>query len=114
MGSIQLVASRFRRWKPVRRAIRTVGVHRIVKVVRLAQVPFLKLLDALLRVVRRDQRLVVMGSPLDRFADNAAYFFLYLSDHSDGQILPVWITGSKRIVTLLRERGYSAELRWTQ
>jgi CDP-glycerol glycerophosphotransferase (TagB/SpsB family) len=53
-----------------------------------------------------------MGSPAERFADNSAHLFLYLSDrHED--LTPVWITGSRRTVKRLRSRGYAAELRWS-
>ncbi|MDQ1483622.1 MAG: hypothetical protein QOF35_1698 [Actinomycetota bacterium] len=79
----------------------------------LVQWPLLQVIDALLRPMPRDQHLVAMGAPLDRFADNAAYLFLHLSDQDGEVITPVWISGSARVVTLLRAQGYAAELRWS-
>lgn len=90
-----------------------VGVHRLNRVVTLAQWPVLQILDAASLRMRRDHRVVAMGSPLDRFADNAAYLFLYMSDQADEDIAPVWISGSPRVVRLLRTHGYAAELRWS-
>ena len=67
------VVRQVRHWAPVRRATRAVGVHRLQRVVTHAQWPFQQLTDALLRRLPRDHRLVAMGSPSERFADNAAY-----------------------------------------
>jgi hypothetical protein len=64
-------------------------------------------------VIPRDNRLIVMGSPSERFADNAAHLFLHLSDQPDGTISPVWISGSTTTVRRLRAQGYAAELRWS-
>jgi len=75
--------------------------------------PLQQLIDALLCHIPRDHRLVVMGSPSERFADNTAHLFLYLSDRPDGTISPVWISGSRTIVRRLRAHGYAAELRWS-
>jgi CDP-glycerol glycerophosphotransferase (TagB/SpsB family) len=75
--------------------------------------PLQQLIDALLRHIPRDHRLVVMGSPSERFADNTAHLFLYLSDRPDGTISPVWISGSPTTVRRLRAHGYAAELRWS-
>jgi CDP-glycerol glycerophosphotransferase (TagB/SpsB family) len=69
--------------------------------------------DALLGRVSRDHRLVAMGSPLNRFADNSAHLFLYLSDRPDSAMTPVWISGSRATVRRLRDRGYAAHLRWS-
>ena len=50
-----------------------------------------------------------MGSPLDRFADNAAYLYLHLTERSDFRI--VWISGSPAVVEQLRAHGLCAERR---
>jgi CDP-glycerol glycerophosphotransferase (TagB/SpsB family) len=83
------------------------------RVVTRVQWPVQQLIDALLRHIPRDHRLVVMGSPSERFADNAAHLFLYLSDRPDGTISPVWISGSPTTVRWLRAHGYTAALRWS-
>jgi CDP-glycerol glycerophosphotransferase (TagB/SpsB family) len=103
---------RVRYWPPVRRTIRAVGVHRLQRVVTVAQWPLQQLTDACLRHVPRDHRLVAMGSPSERFADNAAHLFLYLSDRPVG-LSPVWVSGSWSTVKRLRDLGYAAELRWS-
>jgi CDP-glycerol glycerophosphotransferase (TagB/SpsB family) len=82
-------------------------------VVNQMQWPLQQLTDAVLRHIPREHRLVAMGSPAGRFADNAAHLFLYLSDLPDSTISPVWISGSRTIVTRLRAQGYAAELRWS-
>lgn len=61
---------------------------------------------------RRDPSLVVFGAPLDRFADNAAYLFLHLSD-TEPSLHCVWISGSAAVVSRLQGAGYRAELRWS-
>lgn len=111
-GLATSVLRRVRHWPPVRRTTRAFGVHRLQRVATHAQWPFQQLADALLRRVPRDHRLVAMGSPSERFADNAAYLFLYLSDRP-GDITPVWISGSRSTVKRLRAHGYSAQLRWS-
>jgi CDP-glycerol glycerophosphotransferase len=80
----------------------------------LVQWPLLEVADAVLRSRPRNHRLVAMGSPLDRFADNAAHLFLYMSDHDDDDVTPVWISGSRQVVAFLRARGYAAERRWSR
>ena len=105
--------TRLRQSRLFRRAIRRVGVHRTAKVVGLLQLPFVRALGAVLAPIPRDRRLVVFGAPLDRFADNAAYAFLHMSDHERRDFDPVWITGSSALVARLRARGYRAELRWS-
>jgi len=87
-------------------------VHRLQRVAIQAQWPFQQLADALLRRLPRDPRLVAMGSPLERFADNAAYLFLYLAERP-GDLRPVWISGSRSTVERVRDHGYEAQLRWS-
>jgi CDP-glycerol glycerophosphotransferase (TagB/SpsB family) len=53
-----------------------------------------------------------MGSPLDRFADNAAYLYVHVSDHPT-DLRAVWISGSADVVKRLRAQGYRAERRWS-
>jgi len=92
--------------------IRTIGVERVVALVGLVQLPLLALLGAVVRRLPRDPRIVALGAPLDRFADNSAYLFLHLSA-ARSDLKPVWITGSPKVVAELRERGLAAELRWS-
>lgn len=87
-------------------------MERVVVLVRLLQLPFLTLLGALVSRLPRDPRTVVLGSPLDRFADNSAYLFLHMSS-SRPDLKAVWISGSPKVVAALRERGLAAELRWS-
>ena len=100
-------------WGLVRRVTRAFGVHRLQTIFIQTQRPLQQLANACLRRVSRDQRLVVMGSPSGRFADNSAHLFLYLSDDFDRQISPVWISGSVAVVRRLRAHGYAAELKWS-
>ena len=64
-------------------------------------------------VLRRDPTLVAMGAARDRFADNAAHLFLHLSRAGDAQVRPVWVSGSRAVVSRLRAQGHRAELRWS-
>ncbi|WP_446219656.1 CDP-glycerol glycerophosphotransferase family protein [Micromonospora sp. IBHARD004] len=105
--------SKVRQWRVVRLAVRRVGVHRVTAVAGLVQAPLLAILALVLRRLPRNDRLVVMGSPLDRFADNAAYLYVYLSEHvPDRQV--VWVSGSIDVVRRLRSHGYRAETRWSR
>lgn len=97
----------------VRRVIRTIGVERVVVLVGLLQLPLLRLVGALVRRFPRDPRIVALGAPLDRFADNSAYLFLHMSRFCP-DLNPVWISGSPEVVAQLRERGLAAELRWSR
>ncbi len=101
-----------RQWGLVRRATRALGVHRLENLLTFLRWPLQQVADALLRRVDRDPRLVAMGSPAGRFADNAALVFLYLSEGAP-ELSPVWISGSAAVVRRLRARGYAAELRWS-
>ena len=92
--------------------VRRIGVHRVAALVGLIQRPALWVIGLLLGWVPRSQRLVVMGSPLDRFADNAAYLYLHLCEHAS-HLEVVWVTGSPGVVRRLRALGYRAELRWS-
>lgn len=102
-----------RHWRLVREATRALGIHRLQRLVSYVQWPLQQAADAVLRLVSRDQRVVAMGSPANRFADNAAHLFLHLSDRPDSTLSPVWISGSTGIVRRLRAHGYAAELRWS-
>jgi CDP-glycerol glycerophosphotransferase (TagB/SpsB family) len=105
-----------RQSRVVRTWVRRIGVHRVVGAVHLAQAPLQVVVSALVRRVPRDQRLVALGSPLDRFADNAAYLFLHLSTHRhDNQpaLRPVWVSGSRDVVQRLRSQGHRAVTRWS-
>lgn len=97
----------------MRRVVRRVGVHRLQSVLALVALPLLAVARATVGRLPRDPRLVVLGAPLDRFADNAAYLFLHLSQRRDGPLVPVWVTGSRDLVARLRAQGYRAELRWS-
>jgi CDP-glycerol glycerophosphotransferase len=106
------VLSRLRASRTFRRAVRRFGVHRAVLLVGLAQLPLLRTLEVLLRRFPRDRGLVAMGSPLDRFADNAAYLYAHLAEHPT-RLRVVWLSGSRDVVRRLRSLGYRAETRWS-
>ena len=100
-----------RQARAVRAVVRRIGVHRVMLLLNLVQLPLRRALTLVLRPVRRDPSLVVFGAPLDRFSDNAAYLFLHMSEHPT-RLRPVWITGSQDLVRRLRAHGYRAEMRW--
>jgi CDP-glycerol glycerophosphotransferase (TagB/SpsB family) len=104
--------NKVRQWRLVRLLVRRVGVHRVTTVIGFLQAPFLAVLGLVLKRLPRNSRLVVLGSPLDRFADNAAYLYLHLSEHVP-RIHAVWISGSADVVRHLRSCGYRAETRWS-
>ena len=105
--------SRLRRLRVIRALVRGIGVHRVVTLVAILQWPLRTVSRILLARVPRDPRLVVMGAPLDRFADNAAYLFVHVSEHG-GALETVWISGSSDVVRRLRSQGYRAERRWSR
>lgn len=101
--------SRLRKNQYVRLFIRRFGGARLIVVPRLILLPLRLTVRALVRRLPRERDLVAFGAPLDRFADNAAYLFLALSDAPG--LRCVWITGSRELVQRLRSAGYRAELR---
>jgi len=112
--------TKVRQWRAVRVLVRRLGVHRVSSVVGAVQAPFLLLLAPVLRRLPRDARLVALGSPLDRFADNAAYLYLHLAEQASGlepdrhgALRPVWVSGSAEVVRRLRAQGYPAVTRWS-
>ena len=107
------VVTRLRRSRAVRNTVRRLGVHRVQRIVGLVQAPVLAALDLALRRLPRDPYLVVLGSPLDRFADNSAYLYLHLSSERGSPLTAVWVTGSPGLVARLRSLGHRAELRWS-
>jgi CDP-glycerol glycerophosphotransferase (TagB/SpsB family) len=104
--------TRLRASRIVRTLVRRFGVHRATLLLGLAQLPVLRILQLVLKRLPRDRHLVVMGSSLDRFADNAAYLYLHMSEHST-DLRPVWVSGSADVVRRLRRRGHRAERRWS-
>jgi CDP-glycerol glycerophosphotransferase (TagB/SpsB family) len=104
--------TRLRQSRAARMVVRRIGVHRVTLLLGLAQLPALKASELFVARVPRDRHLVVLGSPLDRFSDNAAYLYVYLSE-TRGALRPVWISGSSELVKRLRRRGYRAETRWS-
>lgn len=104
--------TRLRQSRAARTVVRRVGVHRVTLVLGLVQLPAIKAAERVLTRIPRDRHLVVLGAPLDRFSDNAAYLYVYLSE-KQGRLRPVWISGSRDIVERLRENGYRAESRWS-
>lgn len=57
----------------------------------------------------RNNKIWLFGSTFGcRFADSPRYFYLYLSQHREEGIRPVWITKKQEIVTLLSKHGYEA------
>lgn len=113
--SIRLGVSR-----ALRRLARRFGVHRAALLLGLVELPAVRIVELLVKRVPRDPRLVAMGSPLDRFADNAAYLYVHLSERMPEQMAgeppglrPVWLSGSSEVVRRLRSLGYRAERRWS-
>ena len=98
----------------VRRLVRRVGVARLERVTALLLYPARVVTRAVVARVGRDPTLVVLGAPLDRFADNAAYLFLHLSSIRPSGLQPVWISGSADVVRRLRAAGHRAEHRWSR
>lgn len=85
----------------------------MVTVAGLLQLPLVTILATLLQRLPRDRSLMVFGAPLDRFADNSAYLFAHVST-SRPELTPVWITGSREVLSHLRASGLSVELRWSR
>lgn len=57
----------------------------------------------------RNRKIWLFGSTFGRrFAENPRYLFLYVSQHADSGIHPVWISHNKEIVQFLNENGYEA------
>jgi CDP-glycerol glycerophosphotransferase (TagB/SpsB family) len=104
--------TRLRASRVVRLMVRRFGVHRAALLLGLAQLPALRALQLVLKPFPRDRHLVAMGSPLDRFADNAAYLYLHMSEHPT-DLQAVWVSGSPEVVRRLRSCGYRAERRWS-
>src|SRR3954452_25522525 len=71
--------TRLRQSRVARIVVRRIGVHRVTLLLGLAQLPEIKATELFFGRVRRDRRLVVLGSPLDLFSDNAAYLYVYLA-----------------------------------
>ncbi len=96
----------------VRDAARSrVGTFRMLFVLRLVQWPLRACLRALLRRFPRDPSLLAFGADGNRFADNAAYLFLHMSQSRD--LRCVWVTGSRTVARALRERDLDAVHRWS-
>lgn len=54
----------------------------------------------------RDRKIWLFGSTFGRrFADNPKYFYLYLKEHSEENVRPIWISHKKEIVMFLQEHG---------
>jgi CDP-glycerol glycerophosphotransferase (TagB/SpsB family) len=105
-----------RRSRPVRTLVRRLGVHRVTAAVGVVQAPFVLVSALVLRRLPRDRSLVALGSTLDRFADNAAYLYLHLSERErtgHAGLRPVWVSGSGDVVRRLRAQGYRAVTRWS-
>ncbi|MDP8907589.1 MAG: CDP-glycerol glycerophosphotransferase family protein [Chloroflexota bacterium] len=103
--------ARLRKNRYFRRFVRRLGGARLIVLLRILELPIRLAARKVVSRVRRDERLVVFGAPLDRFADNAAYLFLRLSESQD--LRCVWISGSRRLVERLRAAGYAAERRFS-
>ena len=96
----------------LRRLVRErIGIFRVVFVFRILQWPLRLLARFVAGRVGRDEQLIAFGADADRFADNAAYLFLHMSEHADAEC--VWISGSRKLVDELRTHGLRAERRWT-
>jgi CDP-glycerol glycerophosphotransferase (TagB/SpsB family) len=104
--------TKLRASRAVRVVVRRFGVHRAALLLGLVQLPALRTLQLVLQRLPRDRHIVAMGSPLDRFADNAAYLYVHMSEHPT-DLQAVWVSGSPDVVRRLRSRGYRAERRWS-
>jgi CDP-glycerol glycerophosphotransferase (TagB/SpsB family) len=107
---VNLIA--LRRSRAIRTIVRAIGVHRVLAAFGLLQLPFLRVAETLLPLLPRNRSLVVMGAPLDRFADNAAYLYVHMAQHSSS-LRVVWITSSGATVDRLRSYGLDARIRWS-
>jgi CDP-glycerol glycerophosphotransferase (TagB/SpsB family) len=95
-----------------RAAVDRFGLDTVMLPYRIAQLPLRLLVKSVVSRLPRDPSLLVFGAATNRFADNSAYLFLYLSQTSSS-LRCVWVTDSQDLVGRLRERGYEAELRWS-
>ena len=60
-------------------------------------------------LVPRDKKIWLFGSTFGRrFADSPRYFYLYLSEHKQNKIRPIWITENEKIAEQLQKEGYEA------
>jgi len=60
-------------------------------------------------LIPRDKKIWVFGSSFGRrFADNPRYLYLYLSEHSELNIRPVWISANKEVVKFLIQNNKEA------
>jgi CDP-glycerol glycerophosphotransferase (TagB/SpsB family) len=96
----------------LRPAVRRLGTGRIIIGLALLQFPVRVLLGALERRIPVDRRIVLFGSPQDRFADNAAYAFLAASGRPVAQEV-YWITGSRATARRMRTFDLRVAQRWS-
>lgn len=107
---VHISSLRTARW--LRRLVRRLGGYRLVLPLRLAELPLRESVRWAVARRRRDPMSLVFGSSLERFADNSAYLYLYMSAHCP-EVTCTWITGSREVVNRLRGAGLRAERRWS-
>lgn len=60
-------------------------------------------------LVPRNKRIWLFGSTFGRrFADNPRYFYLYLCQHPEESIRPIWISHNHQVVEWLNQKGFEA------
>ena len=96
----------------LRPVVRRLGTGRFIICQALVQLPVRVVLESLERLVPIDRRVVLFGSPQDRFADNAAYAFLAASRRRTVQEV-YWITGSRTTARRMRTFDLPVALRWS-
>ncbi|MDO5572612.1 MAG: CDP-glycerol glycerophosphotransferase family protein [bacterium] len=57
----------------------------------------------------RNKKIWLFGSTFGRrFADNPRYFYLYLCQHPEEGIRPIWISHNQQVIELLNQKGFEA------
>ena len=60
-------------------------------------------------LIPRNKKIWLFGSTFGRrFADNPRYFYLYLTEHPELNIRPIWISGDKEVILFLTQNGKEA------
>lgn len=63
-------------------------------------------------LIPRSSRHWIFGSNMG-FAGNAKYLYLYLQDHPEEAITPLWIAGNRREYKALKSKGINVARRWS-
>lgn len=60
-------------------------------------------------LIPRNKKIWLFGSTFGRrFADNPRYFYLYLTEHPEEEIRPIWISHNKGVVSFLKSKAKEA------